>query len=243
MSNPLGMKHTLLAVLLVACLPGCAPTSVQETYQLDAPLRRPDRILVYDFTGSADEVQLDRGIGAQLQDMTSGVSQTQQQIEIGRAVARIVSKELIQRLTDIGIPAQRAFGAPTRWGNSLVVEGQFVSIDQGDRTERLVIGLGAGGSDMQTKVQVYATSPGGLQQVQDFSTNVASGMKPGMAETMGVGAAAGSLAAAAAVGAGTGIASEAWSADVDAEAKRTAKAIAERMQTYFVEQGWIAAPQ
>jgi len=237
------MKRILLAATVAVCLPGCAPTSVQETYQRDAPLSRPERILVYDFTGRADEVHLDRGIGAQVEDMSSGLSQTQQQIEIGRAAARTISQELVQRLNDMGMPAERAFGAPTRWGHALVVEGQFLSIDQGNRTERLVIGLGVGGSDMQTKVQVFVTSPGGLQPVQDFSTNVASGLKPGMAETMGVGAAAGNLAASAVISAGVGIGSEAWSADVNAEAKRTAKAIAERMQTYFVEQGWIAAPQ
>ncbi|MCC6639697.1 MAG: DUF4410 domain-containing protein [Deltaproteobacteria bacterium] len=237
------MKHVLLAGGVAAVLTACAPTSVQETYQLDAPLRRPARILVYDFTGDASEVHLDRGIGAQIESMTSDVTPEQQKIEAGRAAARTISNELVRHLNEMGMPAQRAFGAPTHWGNSLVVEGQFVSIDEGNRTKRLVIGLGAGASDMQTKVQVYTTAPGGLQQVQDFSTNVASGMKPGMAETMGVGAAAGTLGTAAAVGAGAGIGSEAWSAGVDAEAKRTAKAIARRMQTYFVEQGWIPAPE
>ena len=33
------------------------------------------------------------------------------------------------------------------------------------------------------------------------------------------------------------------SADVTAEAKRTAKAIAEQLQTYFVQQGWIPPSQ
>jgi len=241
--HPAIMKRTLFAVAIAAALPACAPTSVQETYQLDAALRKPDLILVYDFTGDASEVDLDRGIGSRLQEMASGASQTQQQIEVGRSAARTLSKELVQRLGEIGIPAQRAFGAPARWGNALVVEGQFVSIDEGNRTKRLVIGLGAGASHIQTNVQVYATAPGGLRQVQDFSTNVASGLKPGAAETMGVGAAAGTLATAAAISGAAGAGSELFSADVDAEAKRTAKAIAERMQTYFVEQGWIPAPQ
>jgi hypothetical protein len=234
------MRQFPFVVLVALALPACAPTSVQATYQRNAPVPRPERVLVYDFTGSADEVHLDRGVGAQLEDMTSSQTQTQQQLEIGRAAARTLSQELVQHLNDMGLPAQRAFGAPTRWGNALVIEGQFVSIDQGNRTERLVIGLGAGGSDMQTKVQVYTTTPSGLEPVQDFATNVASGYKPGMAETMGVGAAAGTLATSAAVGAGLGIGSEAWSADVTAEAKRTAKAVAERIQTYCVEQGWFS---
>jgi hypothetical protein len=233
------MRRILMAAASAFLVTGCAPTSVQTTYQRDVQLQPPERILVYDFTGQASDVHLDRGIGAQLEDMTSDRTQTQMEIEIGRKAARILSQELIQRLSDMGMPAERAIGAPTRWGHSLVIEGQFVSIDQGNRTERVVIGLGVGGSDMQTRVQIYTTTPHGLEQLQDFATNVASGYKPGMAETMGVGAAAGTLAASTAVGAGLGVASEAFSADVEAEAKRTAKAVAERLQAYFVQQGWL----
>lgn len=223
-------------------IPGCAPTSVQTTYQRNVSLPPPRAIYVYDFKGHASEVHLDRGLGAQLEDMTSDRTQTEQEIAIGRLAAKTISEELVQQLQALGLPAQRAFGAPTTWGNALVIEGQFVSIDQGNETERLVIGLGAGGSDMQTRVQVYATTGEGLQPVQAFATQVASGRKPGMAETMGVGAAAGTLAASAAVGAGLGIASEELSAGVKAEARRTAKAIANQLEPYFVSQGWISPP-
>ena len=232
-------SRSVLGFPIALTLLACAPTSVQQTYQRNTSMPRPSRIFVYDFKGQTDEIHLDRGVGAQLEQMTSGRSLTQQEIEIGRAAARTLSQELVQQLNDMGMPAERAFGAPTHWGNALVIEGQFVSIDEGNRTERLVIGLGVGGSDMQTKVQVYATSPNGLEPVKEFATNVASSYKPGMAETMGVGAAAGTLAASAAVGAGVGVASEKLSASVNAEAKRTAKAVAQRLQTYFVEQGWI----
>lgn len=236
-------KRTAFALVVTAWLPSCAPTSVQETYQLDAPLRRPSRILVYGFAADASEVELDRGIGARLQQMASGTSQTEQQLEVGREASRTIAEELVRHLAEMGMPAQRAFGAPAQWDNALVVEGQLVSIDEGNRTQRLVIGLGAGASHVQTNVQVYATSATGLQPVQSFSTDVASGIKPGAAETMGVGAATGAIAAAAAAGGAAGLGSETLSAGVDAEAKRTAKAIAERMQTYFVEQGWLPAPQ
>ena len=36
--------------------------------------------------------------------------------------------------------------------SSFRIEGQFVSIDQGNRTRRLVIGLGAGASEVRTLV-------------------------------------------------------------------------------------------
>ena len=236
------MKKLLALSFTLAIGAGCAPTSVQTTYASGASLPPPRAIYVYDFTGHASEVHLDRGLGAKLENLGSEETPTQEKIALGRMAARALSEELVQRLRDLGLPAERAFGAPTRWGNALVIEGQFVTLAQGNQTERLVIGLGAGASDMQTRVQVYATGPGGLQPVQEFATDVASGMKPGMAETMGVGAAADTLGTAAVAGAGLGIASEEFSAGVKAEAKRTAKAIVEQLQPYFLAQGWISAP-
>ena len=74
-----------------------------------------------------------------------------------------------------------------------MVKGQFVSIDQGNRTERVAVGLGAGRSDVQANVQVYELTPQGLQEVDTLRGDAKSGYKPGMAEMMGVGAVAGHL--------------------------------------------------
>ena len=41
------------------------------------------------------------------------------------------------------------------------ITGQLVSIDEGDRTERIVIGLGADRSDVRVRVQVYEVPPSG----------------------------------------------------------------------------------
>lgn len=138
------------ALLLAAAsvTAGCAPTEVQTTFERNAPMPRPERILVYDFATSP--------------------------------------------------------------------------------------------SDVQSNVQVYATTQQGLERLEEFTTDARSGYKPGAAETMGAGAAAGNLAAAAAVSAGAGVLSETLSADVDADAKRTADRVAQQLQQYFAQQGWIA---
>jgi hypothetical protein len=103
----------------------------------------------------------------------------------------------------------------------------------------VVIGLGAGRTDVEAHVQVYSTAAAQLTRVEEFVTSAKSGYKPGMAETMGAGGAAGNLAAAAAVSAAGSVASEALAANVEADAKRTAAGIAERLQAYFARQGWI----
>jgi len=67
-----------------------------------------------------------------------------------------------------------------------------------------------------TEVQVYATTPQGLERLAAFTTDARSGYEPGAAETMGAGAAAGTLEVAAAVSAGPRVLSETLSADVEA---------------------------
>ncbi|HBZ68811.1 MAG TPA: hypothetical protein DEP35_03290 [Deltaproteobacteria bacterium] len=229
-----------LGVLIV--LGGCAPTNANLTYEHSGPLPRPERVLVYEFAVSPDEVQLDRGLGADAERMAQGTPRTEAELEIGRHAARALANELVKRINSMGLPAERAWGAPGRWGDSLLIEGQFISINQGNRTERTVIGLGTGASDVQTRVQVYETRRHArLERVADFTTEARSCFKPGMAETMGAGAAAGTLAAAAAVSAAGTVASETLSANVQADAERTAKDVADQLQSYFVQQGWISS--
>ena len=139
----------------------------------------------------------------------------------------------------MGLPAKRAFGAPRSWGDVMVVEGQLSSIDEGNQAERVAIGLGAGASDVEARVQLYTTNPGGLQVVETFTTSMKSGYMPGMAETMGAGAIGGHLAVATAAGVGLHTVSEKLSGDVDAEATRTAKAIGKQLRSYFAAQGWV----
>jgi hypothetical protein len=218
---------------------GCAPTNVQTTYQREGPMPRPARVLVYDFSVSPEEVQLDRGLSAELVEMAKRSSRTQQEIQVGRQAARVLSEELVKKINAMGLHAQRVAGAPMTWGDAVLIEGQFLSIDEGNRTERTVIGLGAGRTTVQALVQVYQTGPTGMVRLEEFATTARSGYKPGAAETMGMGAAAGTLAVSAAVTAGGAIASEALGANVEADARRTASDVAEQLQSFFAQQGWI----
>jgi hypothetical protein len=120
--------------------------------------------------------------------------------------------------------------APRQEGNDLSIGGHFISIDEGNRTERAVIGLGMGRTDVEAEVMVYQNA----QLVEQFETEAKSSRKPGMAETMGVGAAAGNLAIAAAVSGAAAVGSEAFSANVEADASRTAKKLAKQLEVFFV---------
>lgn len=238
---PIVRSGWIAPVLLAALLAvACAPTNVQTTFEREGPAPRPERILVYDFAVAPDEVQLDRGLSAELEQMAKGTPRTQQELQIGRAAAKALSDELVKKITDMGLPAQRVVGVPANWANAVLVEGQFLSIDEGNRTERVVVGLGAGRSSVRTDVQIYEARGTQLVRLADFMTDAKSGYKPGAAETMGMGAAAGDLAVSAAVTAVGTVASEALGVNAQADARRTAADVAEKLKAYFVQQGWIA---
>jgi len=223
---------------------GCGPTSVQSTGATMTGLPRPDRMLVYDFAVTPDEVKLDQGISADVMRYVSDSSmstRTAEEIKIGHAVANAVSIELVQKLRSYGFFAERALGWPARTGNTLLVKGQFQSIDEGNRTERVLIGLGTGRTSVQANVQVYDLTPQGMRTVDSLRADAKSGYKPGMALMLGVGGLAGNLVTSAVVSSVTTAGSEMSWATVDADGKRLANNVAKSLGQFFVTQGWIAS--
>jgi Domain of unknown function (DUF4410) len=85
----------------------------------------------------------------------------------------------------------------------LIVEGEFIAIDEGNKTKRVMIGFGRGASDIKTHVIVSSLTGGKKTPVLEFNLNSASGKKPGAAATVG----AGSLAVAATSG---GVGDKKW---------------------------------
>ena len=108
-------------------------------------------------------------------------------------------------------------------------------MDEGDRTQRVWIGFGLGGSKLQIKMQVLQ---GGLV-VTEGEVQTTSSLKPGMVASLGVGAATGSIGMAAAIGGGMAVGSEALLVSVEADAKRAAKAVADRLNRVIRIGGWL----
>jgi hypothetical protein len=226
----------VIALLSIGMASACASTDVRTvTTDISEPLPRPDRVLVYDFAVSPGEVRLDQGISARAAAAAKGTPRTEQEIATGRAVASALSEHLVQEIRKLGLDAERAAGRIQQENNDLAIGGHFLSIDEGNRTERVVIGLGAGRTDVRAEVLLYQNR----LLVERLETDAKSGIKPGMAETMGAGAAAGSLATSAVMSAGMAGASEAFGANVGADAARTAKKLAQQLEEFFARKGWI----
>lgn len=233
----------LSAVLLVAA---CNQARVvEDASYAGAALPRPDRILVYDFAAAPQDVRLDQGIRARIMRVAGDQPPSSQQMAAIRKTTSALTGELVRKLRDYGLPAEAAFtmvltGAST--GNIVTIQGQIVSVDEGNRTRRTLIGLGAGKSSVEADAQVFfhrgANPP---QLIESMEANADSGHAPGAAETMGAGAAAGRLATATATTAGMHAVSERRSAGDDDNANRIARGLALKFGQFSARQGWIPA--
>lgn len=244
-SNSTRGGFALSGILLLAWLGslGCASTDVQMESEYGGQLPRPDRILITQFATSPDEVKLDWSPTVSGVWKLEGLSTTEEEQKIAHAVAEALAKKLVEKVQKLGLPAELATGpvpdVSGSSGSTIAIVGQFLTINEGNRAERVAIGLGAGRSDVRTAVQVSELFPDGQRLVDRFDIVAKSGRKPGAVETLGVGAAAGNLAVSAAVTAGGTVASEAFGDDVDADAERTAAKIEGALKELFVRQGWI----
>ena len=234
----------LTALLLLACT-ACNQGRVQTVQNYEgAPLPKPDRILVRDFALSPEDVRLDQGVRARLMQAFSNTSVSTAKAQAARAATASLANDLVASLRREGLPAERAFGSDVPASENVVlVEGQIVSIDQGNRTRRTLVGLGAGKSSLGADVQVYfrgaRSSP---RLLQTFEADADSGRAPGAAETMGAGAAAGTgIAASAAASMGLHEVSERRSAGDTDNARRVADALAPKLRQLFETQGWVQA--
>jgi Domain of unknown function (DUF4410) len=126
----------------------------------------------------------------------------------------------------------------------VLVQGQIVSVDEGNRTRRTLIGLGAGASSIAVDAQVLYRRPEVQrpQLLEAFTASGNSGRAPGMAETLGVGAAADRLATSAVVGAGLHGVGERRRTGSDDNARRIADALAPQIGQLFARLGWIPPP-
>ncbi|MBN8903894.1 MAG: DUF4410 domain-containing protein, partial [Rhodospirillales bacterium] len=206
-----------------------------------ARLPRPDRVLVEAFAVTPEEVKLDQGVAARVQRASSDVPLSTQQMQVARQAQSDMADAMVAKLIDYGLPSARVWGEqlpPS--GRYLVVQGQIVSVDQGNRTRRTLVGFGAGKSEISADMQLYMAE--GRERprfLTAYNGSDGSGRAPGMAETMGVGGAAGNLLASTAIGSALHLGTESRRANTQSEAQRLGQALAKQVAQFAVSQGWL----
>ncbi len=224
------------AVSLAACR-----ASTQHVATYAAHLPRPELIIVHDFTATTGETRLSSSLMDRLKQRGQSADVSEREIQLQEKIIRTMTAELVQEIRKLGLPVESAAAAGRVRGPTLDIEGQFLTIDEGNRTRRLVIGFGAGASQVRVAVQVFQTVDGQHRLVEDFYTSASSSRKPGFGPMAGVGAATG--AAAASAGIGLGATALAGQQDAESDTKQAAMATTRELARFFAGQGWITAEQ
>jgi hypothetical protein len=223
------------ALALCVCL-ACASAKVENVERIaaDERLPQPGVLLVYDFAVTPDDVVEDT-LGSEFGRSTSPSSK---EVEQARQVAASLSTQLVSKLLERGINAARATDARVPPVNAMVLKGEFVSIDKGSRVKRMVIGFGAGSSELRVQARVYQATPYGLRRIARAEAKATGSKMPGMAVPVGGGAAVGSAATSAVISGGMNITKEVRGG-MDADAGRLADEIAKRAEAFYQRQGWL----
>lgn len=225
---------TLAALVALLFLSACARTQVSSERSTSSSIPKPGVIVVHDFSVSPDQVALDHTIGLRLQELVGTQTDAGERLKLAQRIASLVATNVASDLRKLGyeaVVASADYRPPT---GSLTVEGQFFSIDQGNQRRRMIIGFGAGASEVRVLVQAFENTASGPQLVEDFYATVQSSRRPGLGPMGGAGATVVSKATSGTLSLlGGGNAQS-----VEADARHLADSITQELKGFFARQGW-----
>ncbi len=228
------MKDLVLFGLVLVILGGCATAKVDKTKKTTGPLPRPDMVIVNDFAVTSAEVKLDQGVVSKAMRDSDSRSISEEENKVGHMVASKLSEFLVEELREVGIEATRASSQVTPSSTTLMLSGQFITIDEGNQTKRVWVGFGLGRTDLRTRIQAIQ----GGQLIAEAETVARCSIKPGMLTSLGIGGAAATVVPIVVGTVITGV-SEAFLAIVEKDAKHTAKEVAKEVKKAYQDRGWL----
>ena len=157
----------VLLIIPLVLLSGCSSISVlKEKPNPNVTFRPPSKIYVRDFTGDLKVFRVDRK-----EDSLT---------EFQKKTADQLSQDLVSKLNACVLPSER-LGAkvPPPNGNVWLVEGTFDRVNQGSRMMRILFGMGAGGTKLETTVRVLSLAGSRPTEILTFKTSGGSNLEPG----------------------------------------------------------------
>ena len=194
-------------------LAGCASVSVKNVHKAKhGGKEKPDCIYVADFDLNSGDWRVDRE-GPELQAFKE---------ELNRTVTAAITERLNKNITR----AVHLRPGQTMERHGWLITGKFVRVYQGSRALRMVVGLGAGGTKLETQITIRDLSREGSPVVLSTMTTGGSNAEPGaIFNTDPV-----SAAATFVLNSGRGLSED---------AVRTARMIVALVSQYGAENGWI----
>ncbi|MBW2270699.1 MAG: DUF4410 domain-containing protein [Deltaproteobacteria bacterium] len=229
------LGSSLMALVFLTGL-ACASASVDsvQRYGTDRRLSRPPVFLVYDFAVSPSEALVDV-YGSSYAASSQGSSKEETK---ARKLAASLSRQTVDKLNKKGVKARWAADTETPPLKAIVLRGHFLTIDEGSRVARMVIGFGAGATEVRVAVQAYQAEDWGLRRLVQAEVGAQGSKMPGMAVPVGAGAIAGNAARSAAISGGANVVQEV-AGGLEPDAGRMAEQIAKRVEGFYKRQGWL----
>jgi hypothetical protein len=233
------LRMYTLTVLVVFLGAGCAKTSVtsRRSHAPNEKLPRPGRVIVYNFASYPGDIEADPATREYWE--THANAQTDDQIKLGRMLGEKVAEALVKEILNMGMPAERAKTGPPPSAGNLLIKGEFVTIDEGDRMKRMLIGFGAGAAELKSLVEIYQVTADGSRFLASGEVATKGGRMPGMLVPVAGGVAAKRAGQAALISGTANVAKELGPESLGGAAQRTAQEIAKELSEAFWKQGWI----
>lgn len=145
----------------------CASVSVYKQRETEqSRFEAPEKIYVQDFSGQDSNFRVDR--------KTDSLS------DFRKKITGQLSGDIVKRLNEAGFVAEPLpIGGKMPKGPYWLVGGTFDRVNQGSRLLRALIGLGAGGTKVETTVSVSRLSSSPPKQFLSFKTSGGSNTEPG----------------------------------------------------------------
>ena len=230
----------LVCLLAMIVATGCATKKIETELLVEEELPRPNQILVYDFAATPAEVPADSFITREFSVDTTAM-QTVEETAAGRDLGAQIAEGVAAHLREKGLPAKRVpIGTTLPTGvNDIVFRGYLVSVKEGSAAKRILIGFGAGASELKAAMEGFQVTEHGLRKLGSGTGRFKGSKSPGAA-TGAAGYAATGNPAGLIVSSGMKLYGEArGSSKIQARAQTAAKEIAKVLEKRAREFGWI----
>lgn len=166
---------------LCALLAGCVHAKVSgESEIAPAPAGQPAKIYVSDFDLAVADIKSESFIpwNGPVRRFVVGSWNRNPQVFHDKAV-NSMAETIVKKLRQAGYKAERYYPDEAFPANGWLVRGVVVTVDQGNRVRRAVVGFGLGEAELKVAVDVSDLANGTPQPFYHLDTEAESGKMPG----------------------------------------------------------------
>jgi hypothetical protein len=143
----------------------------------------PRPVVVHDFAFDVAHLRTDEGVMSGREGpakrILGNLRPEETPAQKAARLAGLLSETIAKELTALKIPATRE-PQGTPWpATGLVVRGEFLQVDEGNRLKRAVVGFGAGATEALVQVEVYDLAQNREKPILVYGTGTGSKPTPG----------------------------------------------------------------